>query len=107
MRRIFAQAILSMALFSMALFAAPGAFLGTASAAELAVAPRVAAVAPAVTQCGCRCGCLAVTYVRHRQLEMSYGYLLDPRQRDEPRYFWGRTRNFARYQTVVPVHALD
>ena len=90
----------------LALFAATASFSGSARAADYAVKTRVA-VAAVTSSCGCRCGCLAVTYVRHRQLAMSYGYNLDPRARDEPRYFWGRERAFPRYETVYPVRALD
>lgn len=89
-------------------FAASGHFFGTAKAAELPVLQRApVAVAPAITHCGCRCGCLAVTYVRHRQLAMTYGPYLDPRERDEPRYYWGPVKRFARYQTVYPIQAAD
>lgn len=73
-----------------------------AGAAELAVpfkAPSV--VSPAGTGCG-RCGELMVTRVRHRQLAMTYGPYFDPRERDEPHYYWGPMRSFPRYQTVYP-----
>lgn len=74
---------------------------GAAGAAELAVPLKAPAIASPAAGCG-RCGHLAVTHIRHRQLAMSYGPYLDPRQRDEPRYYWGPVRSFPRYQTFYP-----
>jgi hypothetical protein len=86
----------------LAFCAAVSALSGTAGAAELAVPPSAPAlVSPAGTGCG-RCGYLTVTYVRHRQLAMTYGPYFDPRLRDEPRYYWGPVRSFPRYQTFYP-----
>ncbi|MDQ8732551.1 hypothetical protein [Bradyrhizobium sp. LHD-71] len=80
-----------------------GAVAGSAEAAELAVPLKApAVVSPAGPWCG-RCGELIVTRVRHRQLAMTYGPYFDPRERDEPRYYWGAVRSFPRYQTVYPV----
>jgi hypothetical protein len=87
----------------LAFCAAISALSGTAGAAELAVPAKAPALAaPAGTGCG-RCGQLAVTHVRHRQLAMSYGPYFDPRVRDEPRYYWGPVQSFPRYRTVYPV----
>jgi len=48
--------------------------------------------------CG-RCGCLHVTYDRHRVLEATYGAGFDPRSFDttEPYYYWGRVQAFPRF----------
>ena len=48
--------------------------------------------------CGPRCGCPAVTFVRHRELRQSYASTLDPRERDEPRYSYGAMKTYARYE---------
>ncbi|MGY4234674.1 hypothetical protein ACVIIW_003621 [Bradyrhizobium sp. USDA 4449] len=47
--------------------------------------------------CGPRCGCATEVHVRHRSLEQSYSYTLDPRTRDEPRYSYGPARTYVRY----------
>jgi hypothetical protein len=48
--------------------------------------------------CG-RCGCLDVTYIRHRELESTYGLAFDPRNDDqtEPYFYLGRMRAYPRY----------
>lgn len=77
-----------------------------ARAADYAVPPRKARVAASLLQidrgpnpyCGPRCGCPAAVYVRHRSLEASYPYTIDPRTKsDEPRYSYGPTRTYVRY----------
>ncbi len=35
--------------------------------------------------------------VRHRTLEQAYSYTFDPRTRDEPHYYYGGVRTYARY----------
>jgi hypothetical protein len=86
---------------ALAVFAAAAAFSGAAGAADRPVLRKApAVVSPA--ECVARCGKLVVTRVRHKQLAMSYGPYFDPRQRDEPRYYWGPVRSFPRYQTVYP-----
>jgi hypothetical protein len=86
----------------LAFCAAACALSGTAWAAEPAVPLKApAAVSSAGPGCG-RCGTLTVTYVRHRQLAMTYGPYFDPRQRDEPHYYRGPVRSFPRYQTFYP-----
>lgn len=75
---------------------------GAARAADMGV-PESAAVAPA----GCGpCGCLTVTYVRHRELRSTYGTGFDPRNFDEtePHYYFGPMRTYPRYYVNgVPV----
>jgi hypothetical protein len=46
-----------------------------------------------------RCGCLGVSYARHRELRSTYGLRVDPRNFDqtEPHYRFGRMRTYARY----------
>ena len=51
--------------------------------------------------CGPRCGCPAVTFVRHRELRQSYASSLDPRERDEPHYSYGAIRTYARFENQV------
>ena len=76
-----------------------------ARAADYAVQPRKARVAASLLQidrgpnpyCGPRCGCPAAVYVRHRSLEASYPYTVDPRTKsDEPRYSYGPNRTYIR-----------
>lgn len=45
------------------------------------------------------CGCLHVSYVRHRELRSTYGIGFDPRNYDqtEPHYFLGPMRAYPRY----------
>lgn len=72
--------------------------LGTPlGAADLAV-PRGVARAQLGPYCG-PCGCLRVTYVRHRALESTYGLSYDPRNYDgtEPHYYLGPVRSYPRY----------
>lgn len=78
-----------------------GLACGSAQSAELAVRPeRMARIyEPARPACGCRCGCLEVTHVRHREIAMTYGSQFDPRRLDEPRYYWGPERSYPRYRT--------
>jgi hypothetical protein len=74
------------------------AFSGTPlGAAELEV-PRGVAHAYVGPYCG-PCGCLQVTYVRHRVIETTYGTGFDPRNYDEtePHYYLGRVHRFPRY----------
>ena len=47
--------------------------------------------------CGPRCGCPVVRYVRHNELRMGYPSSFDPRVQQEPRYFYGAVRSYARY----------
>jgi hypothetical protein len=47
--------------------------------------------------CGPCCGCPVVTFVRHRELRMGYPYSFDPRIMDEPHYFYGTVRTYARF----------
>jgi len=52
----------------------------------------------ATPYCGPRCGCPAVTFVRHRELRAGYPSSFDPRTRDyEPDYFYGPVRTYARF----------
>jgi hypothetical protein len=50
--------------------------------------------------CGC-CGCLHVTYDRHRELRTTFGTQVDPRNYDqtEPHYYFGRMRAYPQYWT--------
>lgn len=76
-------------------------FCGSAQSAELAVKPDryVRSYEPSRPACGCRCGCLAVTHVRHREIAMTFSPETDPRRYDEPRYYWGQVRTYPRYRT--------
>ena len=47
--------------------------------------------------CGPYCGCPVVTFVRHRELRMGYPSSFDPRTADEPHYFYGPVRTYARF----------
>ena len=47
--------------------------------------------------CGPCCGCPDVVFVRHRELRMGYPYSFDPRVRDEPHYYYGPVRKYARF----------
>lgn len=47
--------------------------------------------------CGPRCGCPIVVHVRHKSLHQAYSYGFDPRTRDEPNYYYGGVRTYARY----------
>jgi hypothetical protein len=51
--------------------------------------------------CGPRCGCPVVTFVRHRELRMGYPSSFDPRVKDEPHYFYGPVRTYARFGTFA------
>jgi hypothetical protein len=76
---------------------------GLAQAADL-TAPRAEA-AEAGPPCG-PCGCLTVTYVRHRELRSTYGDRFDPRNDDqtEPQYYFGAEKEYPRYYVDgVPV----
>jgi len=66
----------------------------SANAADLQL-PRIQGPA---SWCG-RCGCLHVSYDRHRELESTYGVRFDPRSFDttEPHYYLGRLRSYPRY----------
>ncbi|MGY4626731.1 hypothetical protein [Bradyrhizobium sp. USDA 4486] len=74
-------------------------------AADYAVPPvavRHATAVPYIDRgpnpyCGPRCGCPIVVHVRHRSLGQAYSYAFDPRTRDEPHYYYGRVRTYARY----------
>jgi hypothetical protein len=45
------------------------------------------------------CGCLHVTYVRHREIRSTYGLGFDPRNYDQtqPRFYFGPLRLYAHY----------
>jgi hypothetical protein len=47
------------------------------------------------------CGCVYVTYDRHRQLRSTYGVGFDPRNYDEtqPHYYFGPLHSYAHYWT--------
>ncbi len=49
------------------------------------------------------CCCLHVRYVRHRQVESTYGTGYDPRNYDqtEPHFYLGRSRTYARYWVEI------
>jgi hypothetical protein len=47
--------------------------------------------------CGPRCGCPAVTFVRHRELRAGYPSDFDPRAFDGPHYFYGGVKTYARF----------
>lgn len=72
-------------------------FAATAGAADLE-APRPGPNAAAPATCG-RCGCLAVEYVAHPQLESTYGLAYDPRNFDtaEPYFYMGPVRRYPRF----------
>ncbi|MGY3499901.1 hypothetical protein ACVWYJ_000520 [Bradyrhizobium sp. USDA 4471] len=84
-------------------------------AADYAVPPTIrhAAAVPYIDRgpnpyCGPRCGCPIVVHVRHRSLEQAYSYAFDPRTRDEPHYYYGRVRTYARYANpAVPERVLQ
>jgi hypothetical protein len=75
-------------------------FAAPAIAADYA-APRVRHAYHAPPQanpyCGPCCGCPVVRFVRHREVLMAYPSSFDPRERDEPNYFYGRVRTYARF----------
>lgn len=81
--------------------------LVAAAAVPAVTLPAVAAELPlaahvrhhhVASRCG-PCGCLHVTYDRHRELESTYGIGFDPRSFDttEPYYFLGRQRAYPQY----------
>jgi hypothetical protein len=74
-------------------------FSAPAIAADYSVARVRHASAPRLANpyCGPCCGCPVVTFVRHRELEMGYPLRFDPRVLDEPRYFYGPVRTYARF----------
>jgi hypothetical protein len=74
-------------------------FSTPAVAADYPVARiRHAYVSPqADPYCGPCCGCPVVRFVRHRELRMGYPYSFDPRLLDEPNYFYGPVRTYARF----------
>ncbi len=90
---------------SMAAIAGIALFSTCATAADYSVNPRPAR-AEAVEQkspyCGCKCGCPVVTFVRHRELRMGYSSDFDPRVLDEPHYYYGATKTYARFENNVP-----
>lgn len=66
-------------------------------AADLSVAPNTP---QAAEPAGCGpCGCLTVTYVRHREMLSTYGAGFDPRNFDtaEPYFYYGRVRSYPRF----------
>jgi hypothetical protein len=84
--------------------------LGCVVTASLLGAPAVPAGAAELSVVGHRayvhiprycgpCGCLAVRYVYHRQLETTYGASFDPRNFDttEPHYYFGPMHRYPRY----------
>jgi hypothetical protein len=73
-------------------------FSAPAVAADYSV-PRVrhAYVARDNPYCGPCCGCPVVRFVRHRELRMGYPYSFDPRILEEPHYFYGPVRTYARF----------
>jgi hypothetical protein len=83
-------------LFGMSL-AAIGSVSGPANAADMAVK---AAPAETASQCGW-CGCLHVSYDRHRGVESTYGLNFDPRNFDqtEPYFYLGKVRAYPQYWT--------
>ena len=66
-----------------------------ASAADMVLPARVA---HQQIPCG-RCGCLRVTWERHRVVEMTYGTNFDPRNFDqtEPYFYLGRMKAYPHY----------
>jgi hypothetical protein len=88
--------LLGMATLGMAV-AAVGAVSAPAVAADMAVK---AARADAAAQCGW-CGCLHVSYDRHRGVESTYGLNFDPRNFDqtEPYFYLGKVRAYPQYWT--------
>jgi hypothetical protein len=72
------------------------AMVDSATAADLNV-PTQAAPARAA-ECG-PCGCLRVTYDRHREVLTTYGTDFDPRNYDttQPHYFLGAVRAYPQY----------
>jgi len=74
-----------------------GCFGTPVRAADLAV-PRGVARAHVGPYCG-PCGCLRVTYVRHRSVETTYGLSYDPRNYDqtEPHHYLGPVRSYPQY----------
>ena len=69
----------------------------SASAADMQIPPAAKADREAAA-CG-PCGCLHVTWNRHRVLESTYGLAFDPRNFDqtEPYYHFGPVRAYPRY----------
>ena len=76
-------------------------------AADYAVSPRVRSEVVEREDnpyCGPRCGCPVVTFVRHHELQMAYPSEFDPRDfrnHQEPHFYYGRVRTFARFQNNV------
>jgi hypothetical protein len=92
--------------FSMTALVAIGtmsSMIAITSAAELEL-PRAAAHWPHYRRAACwDCCCLRVRYVRHRQVESTYGTGFDPRNYDQtqPRFYLGHSRTYARYWVEV------
>ena len=88
------KALLVGAVMVLGLPAAPIA----ASAADLQVPPR----AVQADLCG-PCGCLNVTWDRHRELLSTYGLGFDPRNFDttQPYFYYGRVRAYPHYWCEV------
>ena len=74
------------------------------SLAEAADLPVLAPMRHAGRWCG-PCGCLHVTFVRHRELKATYGIGFDPRSYDmtEPHYYYAAVRAFPRYWVTAGV----
>ena len=86
---------LALALVGILAMAGLAAGSGSAAAADLPIPTKSAR---ATGWCG-PCGCLHVTYTRHRELLTTYGTGFDPRNYDtqEPHYFYGAVRAYPRY----------
>ena len=78
------------------------ALVAPAAAADYEAHPRAARHATidrgSNPYCGPRCGCPAVTFVRHRELRQYYAASFDPRERDEPQYAYGAVKTYARFE---------
>jgi hypothetical protein len=98
MHRVKGTEMLRLALMLSALASALAWAPGLAVAADLSMPRAEAAEASAEPPCG-PCGCLTVTYVRHRELRSTYGAGFDPRNFDtaEPQFYFGPMKEYPRY----------
>lgn len=73
--------------------------VNSARAADMAVKANVSQSA-----CNDPCGCLRVSYDRHRELLTTYGTGFDPRNFDttEPHYYFGQVRAYPQYSCDDP-----
>lgn len=72
-----------------------------AAAADYAAHPREQTVQidrGRTPYCGPQCGCPVYDIVRHRELRMGFASSSDPREHDEPTYYYGAVKSYARFE---------